>query len=324
MRSGGKYASKVLSMRSAWVLSLFMAASLPGLAVRLSAPALVIVQSAAPGATPNPQIERPDPELDAAEQETGRALFLRCFCADNNLSFDAQGQLTNSSAKQTDWTLAGVNILKAERRPPEGGRPGAIELDAVRVAVRYASDRHEFERHPQNRVKLRILIAVADAPAPGSRDAISAAASFERALQAVFAQGIDLALQRSMPAYWQHYFNPQMPWPNDTLTRAVVATPGPRSPGVSEAVVIHKAQPAYTSAAEHDHVQGTVVLRLVVDAEGLPRRVAIAQPLGYGLDAEAAETAAKLRFRPAMLDGQPVASNTLLRQDFVIVPVPRY
>ncbi len=89
-------------------------------------------------------IPRSDAELDMASQMVGRALFLRCLCAENNLTFDAQGRV-NGSVKKTGWTLSGMNVLKVSRKGAN-----QIELDGVRVAVRYATDRHEFDRKPQN------------------------------------------------------------------------------------------------------------------------------------------------------------------------------
>jgi TonB family protein len=255
-------------------------------------------------------LEQHDAVLDAAGEAVGSALFLRCLCAENNLSFDAEGRLEGDRAKTTDWTLAAVNVLKVERRPGTGQGPGEIELEGVRVAMRYATDRHEFDRHPQNTEKMKILVA-------DSGDV----KGFQRALRAIFAVGIDVPLQRSLPEYWQHYFDPQRAWEKDEVTEQTVVTPGAlgTAAGVVEAEVTHKTQAGYTDAAGRDKVQGTVAVRMVVDAEGEARRIAIAQPLGYGLDERAAEATAKLRFSPAVMGGKPVASNVLLRQEFVVV-----
>jgi TonB family protein len=248
-----------------------------------------------------------DPVIDAASLEIGRALFLRCFCTDNNLSFDIEGR-PQGSVKTTDWTLSGISVQKVVRKGP-----GAIELEGVRVAIRYATDRHEFDRHPQNDEKMRLTLA-------DKGDA----AAFERELQAVFSTGIDRPLQRSMPEYWQHYFDPSMAWPQDSLTGAQVVTfAAAPSAGSSQAVVTHRAEAGYTLPASHDHVIGTVHMRLMVDTEGAARHIAIVQPLGYGLDARAVEAAAKYRFTPAMLDGKPTASNVLMNQDFLVVQTPQ-
>ena len=247
-----------------------------------------------------------DEEADEAAQMVGRALFLRCFCAEDNLSFDAQGHVAGQ-AKTTDWTLAAVNVQKVERKGP-----GEIELDGVKVAIRFATDRREFDRHPQNDDKMRIVIA-------DTGDV----AAFERALKSVFATGIDRELQRAMPQYWQHYFEPGLAWPQDALTGQAINSIAAATPTASIAAVTHKSDAGYTPLAGRDRVGGTVRLRMVVDAEGMPRRIAVLQPLGYGLDERAVEALGKYRFTPAMVQGQPVASNVTIDEEFVVVQTPR-
>jgi TonB family protein len=249
-----------------------------------------------------------DAVLEAASAEIGNALFLRCLCAENTLSFDAQGRLVGAAnrtaPKTTDWTLAGMNVLKAERVQ------GGIELDGVRVAVRYAPDRREWDRHPQNFEKMKVVIADAG-------DLVG----FRRALTKVFSMGMDVGFQRSLPEYWRHYFEPGLPWPKDELTGAQVLTPnGPLPTGATEAQVTKKAEASYTTEAERDKVAGTVGLRMFITTEGLAKRVSIAQPLGYGLDARAVEATEKLRFTPARLaSGQVENSYIVIRQEFVVV-----
>jgi hypothetical protein len=268
---------------------------------------LLIMAPAAPAqkAPPPPApIERHDPALEAANLLVGRALILRCFCAENTLAFDAAGH-PQQPVKLTDWTLAGMNVQKVVRH--DGS---TIELDGVRVAVRYSPDRHEFDRHPQNDQKLKILIP--DAGTPNE---------LARTLDAVFAQGIDLRLQRAMPPYWLHYFIPQTPWPRDGLETAAIVSPDtPGAPvGITNTRPVQRHDAAYTSEASHDRVAGIVLIRAVVDTQGIPRRAAIMQPLGYGLDAHAIEALDKDKFVPATTaTKQPVASNVLVRQEFAV------
>lgn len=258
-------------------------------------------------------IERRDPVLDVASSEIGRALFLRCMCSEDGLSFDGQGRLAAGvRIRNVDWTFAAMNVQKVERKSP-----GAIELDGVRVFIRFAADRHEFERHPQKDETMKITIADTGDPK-----------AMERALREIFAIGIDRGLQKSMPVFWQHYFEPQLAWPADSpdaLTGQTVMTPGTPDRVASgqapaDPAIAHKATPEYTTQAEHDRIQGIVVVRFVVDTEGLPRRIAVQLPLGYGLDEKAVAAAAKLRFTPAMLNGSAVPVNTVLRVEFVLPP----
>jgi TonB family protein len=248
-----------------------------------------------------------DAALELAAAQTGRALFLRCFCADDSLGFDPEGRPIKELIKTADWTLAGVNIQRVERKSP-----GQIELEGVRVAVRYAPDRNEFDRHPLNQERVRILLP---APAPDADPR-----AFQHTLDAVFALGIDLRLQQAMPAYWQHYFQPQLPWPADSLTGQQVLNPTHSNSQVVDAAMAHKADAGYTLAASADRVQGTVVLRGIVAADGGLHRTYISQPLGYGLDERAVEASQRARFNPATLAGKPIAEYIELHQQFVIAP----
>jgi TonB family protein len=264
-------------------------------------------------ANPAPIVRR-DPALDAAANLIGKALYLRCFCEENNLSFDAQGHPLGT-VKTTDWTLAAVNVQKVDRKSPT-----ELEFEGVRVAIRFAPDRREFDRHPLNDDKMKIQLADSGDPA-----------AFARELSAIFAEGLDLRLQAAMPGYWKHYFNPQLAWPSDELSGVPIYVTGPstRIPGATaggEGFIpvgaTKKASASYTPQAGHDRVQGDLVLRVVVDAKGNLQRVVIEQPLGYGLDARAIESLSKWKFTPAKLNGKPVAAYSLIRPEFEIVDIP--
>jgi hypothetical protein len=93
-----------------------------------------------------------DAEIVAASLLVGKGLFLRGFYLNNDLTYDAAGRV-QGSPKVGDWTVAAVNVLKAERRGAD-----EIELDGVRVAIRYNSDTHEFQRHSLNDEKMRLVV----------------------------------------------------------------------------------------------------------------------------------------------------------------------
>jgi TonB family protein len=262
---------------------------LTGLSVLLIGGAATAQQAAAPR----------DAELDAASAMIGRALFLRCFCGDDHLTFGPDGQVSGA-VKKVDWTVSGVNVLKVARRGPD-----EIELDGVRAAVRFTPDRGQFDRKPQKDEPVRLTILTT-----------GDAAKFEQALDAVFTTGIDRAMELSTPPYWRHYFDPSLPWAQDALTgQKVISIPSSTSE-VSVATVTHRAEAGYTPMAANNHVTGDVKLRFVVDADGRPQRIAITQPLGYGLDEMAVQALEKYRFRAAMVEGKPVASNVTIDEAF--------
>jgi len=257
----------------------------------------------------------PDPVLTAAGGLVGEALFLCGFYASNNLGYDEAGKLETASTsigQPVDWTLSGVHILKVAR---VGGEQ--IELDGVRAAIRYNPDAHEFQRHPLNDQKMRLLVKLA----PGAPTDADTARQLRAAFAAIFAIGIDPGIEHTTPPLWSHYFDPSLAWPPDALTGQTIypadqPAQNAQQPAVTPPLLSHRVDPRYTDAAAHDKVTGQVQLRAVVDAQGVPQRIVVARPLGYGLDQQAADAVARWRFEPATRAGQPVASSIPINIDF--------
>jgi len=88
---------------------------------------------------------------------------------------------------------------------------------------------------------------------------------------------------------------------------------GPASPpdigsGATQALAYASPmQPRYPAASVRAHEEGTVTLRVLVDANGVPQRVEIARSSGHArLDASAKESVERARFRPVMRNGVAV------------------
>jgi TonB family protein len=77
--------------------------------------------------------------------------------------------------------------------------------------------------------------------------------------------------------------------------------------GVSPPRALSTPDPEYSEEARKAKYQGTVVLWLIVDANGHPRDIRVARSLGMGLDQKAMEAVRTWKFEPAMKDGKPVA-----------------
>lgn len=80
--------------------------------------------------------------------------------------------------------------------------------------------------------------------------------------------------------------------------------------------VLHKVDPRYTSEARRANIQGTVLLKALIDERGTPTQISVLSPIGFGLDERAMEAMRDWRFRPALQDGKPVASQTVVAVDF--------
>jgi TonB family protein len=76
--------------------------------------------------------------------------------------------------------------------------------------------------------------------------------------------------------------------------------------GVSRPRAIYSPDPEFSDEARKNKYQGTVVLHLIVGADGKTSNIHVIRSLGMGLDEKAVEAARQWRFDPAKKDGQPV------------------
>lgn len=73
----------------------------------------------------------------------------------------------------------------------------------------------------------------------------------------------------------------------------------------------------YPAASLRAHEQGTVLLRVLVDAQGRVERVEIARSSGHPkLDAAARDAVSKARFKPVLSDGEPIPAWGLVPIEF--------
>lgn len=75
-------------------------------------------------------------------------------------------------------------------------------------------------------------------------------------------------------------------------------------------------RPAYTEAASRAEAEATVDAEVEIGADGRVGRVRVVRWAGFGLDEEVVSTVARMHFRPAERDGEPVAVRVLLRYNF--------
>lgn len=87
-------------------------------------------------------------------------------------------------------------------------------------------------------------------------------------------------------------------------------------PGITQPQPLRRVDAKYSPQALSAHIQGTVVLEVVVDAGGNPAHIAFISPVGFGLDEEARRAVEQWKFRPATKDGVPVAAYTDVEVDF--------
>ncbi len=78
------------------------------------------------------------------------------------------------------------------------------------------------------------------------------------------------------------------------------------------AEIVAKPTPVYTGEARRLHIEGEVLLQVVLESGGRVRVLRVVRGLGHGLDEAAVRAAEQIRFKPALQDGQPVDSSAVL------------
>jgi TonB family protein len=83
-----------------------------------------------------------------------------------------------------------------------------------------------------------------------------------------------------------------------------------------KAKIIKQPNPEYTSEARRNGIQGIVTLEAVFHCDGTIGEISVVKGLPDGLTEVSIEAARKIRFRPAMVGGQPVSVRMLVQYWF--------
>ncbi|MGD0741367.1 MAG: energy transducer TonB [Terracidiphilus sp.] len=125
----------------------------------------------------------------------------------------------------------------------------------------------------------------------------------EDALGNIFAQGFDARMMAAMPGFWKLYY--------DAVANKTDYQPA--DPNVlRQNMVDKKAQlkstfePASNQFAQDYGVAGMSEYHVVIGADGKAGEIAVARPIGFGLDESAVDSIRKATFDPAIKDGKPV------------------
>jgi hypothetical protein len=131
-----------------------------------------------------------------------------------------------------------------------------------------------------------------------------AAKLLKNALDKIFAPGLDDRMMAAMPDFWKLYY------------QAVAAKSDyrPKDPAVlrqntvdKKAMLVSKFEPPSNEWAQASGIAGPALYHAVIGADGKPGEIAVARPIGFGLDESAVDSIRKASFEPATKDGKPVA-----------------
>ncbi|HEY1801646.1 MAG TPA: energy transducer TonB [Terriglobales bacterium] len=86
--------------------------------------------------------------------------------------------------------------------------------------------------------------------------------------------------------------------------------------GVTQPRVLYDPDPDYSEEARRAKFQGSVILAMIVGADGKPKNLQVQRSAGMGLDEKAIAAVNQWRFQPATLDGRPVAVRISVEVSF--------
>jgi outer membrane biosynthesis protein TonB len=123
------------------------------------------------------------------------------------------------------------------------------------------------------------------------------------ALDNIFAQGFDTRMMASMPGFWKLYYE----------AAAEKTDYRPKDPAVlrqnmvdQKARLVSTFEPASNQFAQDYGVAGMCSYHVVIGADGKPGEIAVARPIGFGLDESAVDSIRKATFEPAIYNDKPV------------------
>lgn len=275
-----------------------------------------------------------DLEQQLRDQYQGKIFLLRGFYTGDRLRYDPTAALVGDAAVG-EWTVDGFVQLYDVRISDHG-----LKIRARRMMV--SVERNGFQFHvegnpkkhnkgPKKSESLEIEVALPQVN--------SSAEEVDAALSKVFLTGQDNFVDL-VPDYWKFCvaqglagksetcrFSPDLaavpgitpPISSNPPAELAGSTAGGVSrlgPGVKPPRVIYQQEPEFSESARQAKYHGVIVLGLIVNDEGLPTKIHIVSPLGFGLDAKAVQAVKTWRFNPAEKDGHPVPAEIAIEVDF--------
>lgn len=110
----------------------------------------------------------------------------------------------------------------------------------------------------------------------------------------------------------------------DTL-RVYASAAGPAEPAAytsdqvtTKVAILSRPEPLYTESARKEGVEGSVILRMVLAADGQVKHILVVRGLSHGLTENVINAARRIKFTPATKDGRPVSQFVTIKYTFNI------
>jgi TonB family protein len=285
----------------------------------------------------SPLAQGQDVQQHLHDQYQGKTFLLRGFYSGDHLRYDSSGTTDNTASG--DWTVDGFVQINDIHMSDDRLIIKAQRMVAAQIGGQFQL--LPLERRRGNSTKRELVYVEIEAdpgmhnPAPEQVDAL---------LSKIFLTSQD-SLADLAPEYWKACLRESLKGTdkNCAFAAELLAVPGiaasaagdnaspmgtagdARGPagdafhvgrGVTPPRVVYQRDPEFSDAARASKFQGTAVLWLVVDKDGIPTKIRISKPLGFGLDEKAVQAVSEWKFKPSEKDGIPVNVAIAVEVDF--------
>ncbi|MDR3793207.1 MAG: energy transducer TonB [Terracidiphilus sp.] len=202
-----------------------------------------------------------------------------------------------------------LQVPAATTEPPSA--PASPQPTAATPGKDKDDDEKDDASVPSESDQLKASIAAApESEKPADPNSVTtttspahAAQVLRDALDKIFAPGLDNRMMATMPDFWKLYY------------QAVAARSDyrPADPSVLRQNTVDKRarlltsfEPASNEFAQANGVAGMALYHVIIGPDGKPGEIAVARPIGFGLDENAVESIRNARFEPALKNGKPV------------------
>jgi len=207
---------------------------------------------------------------------------------DTTATTQATGEAPAAVAPATTTAVAATPSSPAGAAAPSAEAPEMSEADQLKASIA-ATPEAERPADPSS---------VTTTTSQGHANKL-----LHDAIDAAFAPGLDERMMAAMPAFWKLYYQ----------AVANKADYRPTDPGIlrqntvdQKAHLLTSFEPDSNDFAQAAGVAGMALYHTIIGSDGQPGEIAVARPIGFGLDESAVASIRKAKFAPAMKDGKPV------------------
>ena len=194
-----------------------------------------------------------------------------------------------------------VNAKKKKAPSRDNGQPAANPAPSTPAEGAEPSEADQLQAS---------IAATPEAERPADPATVTTTTSQEHAnrllrdaLDAIFAPGLDDRIMAAMPDFWKLYYQEVA---SKSDYRPADAAIERQNTVDQKARLLTSFEPDSNDFAQAAGVAGMALYHTVIGADGKPGEIAVARPIGFGLDENAVAAIRKAKFSPALKNGQPV------------------